>query len=219
MSATHTYTATIRAALGTTATKALRASGQVPVTISRPGQDSLHVSLDNKQAEHLAHHVVHLAKVAIDGKETTVLKGDISRHPLKDNILHVDLLLVDEKSQIKVDVAVIPDGRNCPGLKAGGLIEQRLRKVKVLCAATAIPDSITLKLDDVALEQTVYAKSLEMPAGVKMVTRANLPVLSILIPRGMRKDVVAAEAAAATPAAGATAAASAAAPAKDAAKK
>ncbi len=204
MSDIHSYNASTRGEVGSSAAKALRAQHKVPVTVSRPGKDSLHVAVDVKTANHLAQHVVHLAKLTI-GKDTlTVLKGAISKHPLQDNILHVDLLQVDEQSDIKVDVAVHPDARNCPGVKAGGIVEQRLRKVKVLCKANAIPDAIGLNLDDVQIMQTVYASKLVMPPGVKLLTNPKLPVLSIVISRGMAKDDTA-TADGATPAAGAAA--------------
>jgi large subunit ribosomal protein L25 len=221
MSITHTYTATPRTAFGGTAAKALRAQNLVPVTISRPGKPSLQVSLDQKTAEKFHAEVVHLAKVTIGSDTVTVLKGAVERHPLKDIILHVDLIEVDEKSEIKVDVAVAPDARNCPGVKAGGIVEQRLRKVKVKCLAGAIPDSISLDLGDVQIMQTVYAKSLTMPANVKLLTNPRLPVLSVVITRGMKKvdDAAAAAAPAAAAAKPAAGAAPAAAAAKPAAKK
>ena len=222
MSATNTYTATPRTAFGSFAAKGIRAAGQVPVTISRPGKDSLQVSVDNKTAEKINAEVVHLAKVTVGAETITVLRGAIERHPLKDNILHIDLVQVDEKSEIKVDVAVVPDARNCPGVKAGGIVEQRLRKVKVKCLAGAIPDSIGLDLGNVQIMQTVYASALALPQGVKLLTSPKLPVLSVVITRGMKKvDDAAATpaAAAAAPAAKAAAPAAAAAAAKPAAKK
>ena len=218
MSAIHSYPATLRTAFGGTAAKVVRAAGQVPVTISRPGKPSLQVQVDNKTAEKINAEVIHLAKITVGTDTVTVVRSSIERHPLKDNILHIDLIEVDEKSEIKVDVAVAVDARNCPGVKAGGIVEQRLRKVKVKCPAGAIPDSIGLDISNVALQQTVYASALTMPAGVKLVTPPRLPVLSVVITRGMKKvDDAAATAAAGAPAA--KAAAPAAAAAKPATKK
>ncbi len=220
MSAIHTYTATSRTAFGGFAAKALRATGLVPVTISRPGKESLQVAVDVKTSEKINTEVVHLAKITVGAETITVLRGAIERHPLKDNILHIDFVQVDEKSEIKVDVAVVPDARNCPGVKAGGIVEQRLRKVKVKCLAGAIPDSIGLDLGNVQIMQTVYASALALPQGVKLLTSPKLPVLSVVITRGMKKvDDAAATTAAAAPAAKAAApAAKAAAPAAAAAK-
>lgn len=198
MSTTHSYTAQPRTALGKHAAAKLRSGGLVPVTLSRPGKESQHLQLDAKQAGHLVANVVHLCTVEVGGAKVTALKGEISRDCLKDNIQHIDLVEVDGHSEIKVDVAVVPDARNCPGVKAGGIVEQRLRKVKVKCKADAIPDSIGLDLGEVQILQTVYAKSLAMPAGTTLLTNPKLPVLSVVIPRGMKKDDAAAAAAAGT---------------------
>jgi large subunit ribosomal protein L25 len=206
MSATNTYTAKPRATLGGHATAKLRTAGQVPVTISRPGKASAHVSVDEAQARHLAANVVHLCKFTIGNESMIALKGEIVVDCLKDSIQHIDLVEVDEKSEITVDVAIVPDARNCPGVKAGGIIEQSLRKLRVRCKVSSIPDAIALDLGETQIMQTVYAKSLKMPAGSSMVTNAKTPVLSVVIPRGMKKaDEAAAVAAAAgaTPAAGA----------------
>ncbi len=198
MSNAHTFTASLRTSTGGSAARALRAEGKVPVTLSRPGKPSAHLAFENKFAEELAHKVVHLCNLTFGTETVTVLKGAVSRHCIKDNIEHIDLIQVDEKSEIKVDVNVVPDARNCPGVKAGGIVEQRLRKVKVKCKANAIPDSIGINLDDVLIMQTVYANKLTMPKGVTLLTNPKLPVLSVVITRGMNKtDTAATDAAAA----------------------
>ena len=180
------FTASTRTSLGSMSAKTLRTAGKVPVTLSRPGKASLHLQVENKTAEDMA-KVLHLAKLTIGSETVTVLRGEISRHCIKDNIEHVDLIQVDEKSEIKVDVNVVPDARNCPGVKAGGIVEQRLRRVRVRCKANAIPDSIGVNLDDVQIMQTVYANKLVLPKGVTLLTNPKQTVLSIVITRGMAK--------------------------------
>lgn len=230
MSAILTFATVARTETGGKAAKKLRATGHIPVTISRPGKPSTLVSLDRKSATQFDRKVVHLARFEIDGKPITVLRSEIVRDVLKDSLTHIDVIEVDEKAMIKVDVAVVVDARNCDGVKAGGIVEQRLRKVRVECPANAIPDSIEVRIDDVQLMQTVLADRLVLPKGVKLVTPAKQPLLSVVIPRGMAKVD---EAAAAAPVEGAAAPADAdakaaapaatdakaAAPAKDAKKK
>ena len=196
MSATHAYTALPRTALGGHASDKLRLTGQVPVTISRPGKDSSHVSIDIAQARHLAANVIHLCKVTVGKDSLTALKGEIVRDCLKDTIQHIDLVEVDEKSQITVEVAIVPDARNCPGVKAGGIVEQSLRKLRVRCPANAIPDAIGVDLGETQLMQTIYSQMLKLPQGLAMVTKAKTPILSVVIPRGMKKveEVVATDA-------------------------
>jgi large subunit ribosomal protein L25 len=200
MSSIHTYTANTRTALGSHNATKLRKAGIVPVTISRPGKPSAHVQVDEKSAGHLVANVVHLCKLDVDGKQVTALRAAIATDVLTDRVKHIDLIEVDEKSDIKVEVAVVPDARNCPGIKAGGIVELRARKILVRCKANAIPDSVSVDLSAVELQQSINVGSIKLPAGMKLVTPAKQLLLSIVIPRGMKSATD--DAAAATPAAG-----------------
>jgi large subunit ribosomal protein L25 len=130
---------------------------------------------------------------------------------LSDQIKHIDLIEIDEKGDITVPVAVIPDARNCPGIKAGGIVEQRQRTIKVRCKANAIPDSLSVNLDEVQLTDVVLVEKVQLPPGVTLVTSGKSPLLSVVIPRGLKitEEVKAAEpgTAAAAPADGAAPAA------------
>ncbi len=228
MSAIQTYSAAPRSARGSIAIRHLRKSGQVPVNISRKGADSTLVQMDARSAELFDARVVHLAKLTVDGKEITVLRGAIDKNVLNDRITHIDLIEVDENTEVKVQVALVPNTLGCPGVKAGGIVEQSLRSVQVQCKAGSIPDKIEVDLSGAGLMETVYADRLQAPQGVKILTRSRQVVLSISIPRGMsaaKTDAAAATAAGAAPVAAASAPAAgkdakpAAAAAKPAAKK
>jgi large subunit ribosomal protein L25 len=186
MSSITTYPVKNRTALGSSAAGKLRKAGIIPVTVSRPGKPSAHLQVDEKSADHLAANVVHLCKLDLEGKALTALRGEISKDVLTDKIKHIDLIEVDEKSEIKVDVTVIPDARNCPGVKAGGIVELRARKITVRCPATNIPDSVGIDLSNVELQQSVPVGAIQLPKGVTLVTPAKQLLLSVVIPRGMK---------------------------------
>ena len=202
MSTMHSYTAQPRTALGSIAATKLRAQGIVPVTVSRPGKTSEHLQIDEKSAFHLAGNVVHLCKIDVAGKAITALRCDVVTDVLTDKIKHIDLKEVDGQSEIVVDVAVIPDARNCAGIKAGGLIELRSRTIKVKCKANAIPDHVGVDITEVELMQSITVGTIKLPAGITLVTPAKTLLLSVVVPRGLK--IAEAEAAAATTAAGAT---------------
>nr|MBA3848008.1 50S ribosomal protein L25 [Planctomycetota bacterium] len=197
MSTTQTYTGQPRTELGTIAARHGRKAGKVPLTISRRGQPSHHLWIDDKSARELDAKVVHLCRVEADGTKYLTLRGEVVKDTLTDKITHIDLVEVAEKGQIKVDVAVRVDARNCAGVKAGGLVEQRLRKIKVMCPADAIPDAVEVDLTDVELMQTVLVEKIKLPKGVTLVTSAKAPLLSVVIPRGMKAEAEAAAAPAA----------------------
>lgn len=212
MSATLSYPAETRTETGSKAAQKLRSQGKVPLTVTKAGKPSQLLTIDVKSAQHLAAHVVHLCKLEVKGAGVvTALRAEVSTDCLTDAIKHIDLIEVDEKSEIRVDVAVHPDARNCPGVKAGGIVEQRARKIKVLCKANAIPDALEVDLGDTQITETVFAEKLKLPAGVKLAVPPKYPILTVVIPREMLKaeeKVVAAatpEAAAAAGAEGAAA--------------
>ncbi len=197
-SATLSYPAEPRNETGSKAAAKLRSAGRVPVTLTKRGKPSQLLSLDVKSANHLAKHVVHLLKLELSGGATlTALRAEIATDCLTDHIQHIDLIEVDESSEIKVDVAIQPDARECPGVKAGGIVELRMRKVRVICKANAIPDALPLDLGDVQITETVFASKLQLPAGVRLAVPATQPILTVVIPREMLK---AEEKVAATPA-------------------
>lgn len=208
MSAIQSFPAATRQATGTRAVRSLRKSGQVPVNISRRGAASSTLQMDARSAEIFDAKVVHLAKLEVDGKAITVLRGAIARDVLTDKVTHIDLLEVSEASEIKVQVAVVANTLNCPGIKAGGIVNQNLRSVEVLCRADSIPDVIEVDLTNTNIMESVYVDALVPPAGVKILTPARQVVLTIAVSRGMATTETAAAAApadgaaAATPAAG-----------------
>ena len=218
MSAMHTYEAEARTAIGTSASIKQRKAGRVPVTINKRGAPSRHATIAKDQAAHLIKNVVHLCKVKIGPDEITALKGAVATHCLEDYVEHIDLQEVDAKSEIAVEVALLLKSDDCPGVKSGGIVEQRLRTLKVRCPANAIPDVIEVDLSKVEVMASLYVKDLVMPKGITLATRKDLTVLSIVIPRWMKKDeaeataAAGAEGAAAPAAAGAAGAAAAAKP-------
>jgi large subunit ribosomal protein L25 len=201
----NSYSAQPRTALGTTAATKLRAAGLVPVTISKRGQPSRHLAIDVKQANHLNSHVVHICEVKVGDETITALKGAVAIDCLKDNIQHIDLQAVDAHSEIVVDVAIIPDARECPGVKTGGIVEQRLRKIKVAVKADSIPDSLPLDLSKLNMGENIQAAQVPLPKGLRLVTAPKTLVLSVVIPRAIKVEEekpAEAAAAAAAPAAG-----------------
>lgn len=184
-----------RTVFGTRAAQKDRAAGKIPVTIARRGEDSLHVLVDSKDAETLAHRVSNVVRLSIAGDERQVLVKDCTRDPVQDAILHVDTIAVTDDQIVKVAIRVIPDTTvDSPGLKAGGLLEQMLRRIEVKVPAGRIPESLSVDLTGVKLSETVYASAVELPEGATLVTKPRTALLTIIKTRGMRRAEAVAEA-------------------------
>ncbi len=189
-----TITGSVRETFGTKASNKARKEGQVPATISRPGQDSLHLLVPEKEAELISKNTTQKFIVSVDGKDCEVLLKEVKRHVLTDRIQHADMIEVNDESEVVVQIPLRPLIKDCPGLKEGGLLEQSLRKVAIRCKVKHIPDHLDVDMSDVKVGQTVYVDRCTLPEGARFMTKPDVAMISILQTRSMKKEGMAAEA-------------------------
>ena len=76
--------------------------------------------------------------LTIDGTTVLAVMKEIQFHPVKDNILHIDFYQITENKPIVMAVPVKLKGL-AAGVKAGGKLDQVMRRVKAKAIYTAIP--------------------------------------------------------------------------------
>ena len=176
------------AELGSRSAQRLRAAGKVPVAVATNGGASKHLTVSETVAETLRSHRSQVVLLQVDGSDEQVLVKEVSIHPIKDNIMHIDTVAVTDDRQVNVSVRVRPINTSAsPGIKAGGLLEQGLRRIDIRCAAKDIPAQLTVDLDGVELEQTVYANTIALPEGARLLTQPRAALLTVIKTRGMRR--------------------------------
>ncbi len=189
-----TVVATPRSSFGTSAATAMRAAGQVPVTICRSGAESIHLTIAAKDAEALVQRVGQVIVLEAEGQSHEVLIKGYQRHPLSDVLQQIDSLAVEPDKLVRVAVPLNPLTLDCPGIKAGGLLESMLRRVEILCPAKAIPDHLDVDLSQAVIGTTIYADGVVLPDGVKLLTPPRVAIMTIIKTRGMRRAEAAAKA-------------------------
>ncbi len=151
---------------------------------------------------------------------------DVVVHPVTRLPVHVDLFALDLKKAVRVFVEVKLEGKPA-GLADGGILNLVNRQVEVECLPLEIPAAFVADVSGLGLNDSLHVSDLKVPAGVKLITSADM---TIAVVNELEDEAAApvaaaaaAPAAAATPAAGAKPAAGAAkpaaAPAKAPAKK
>ena len=81
--------------------------------------------------------------LTIDGTTVLAVMKEIQFHPVKDNILHIDFYQITENKPIVMAVPVKLKGL-AAGVKAGGKLDQVMRRVKAKALYTAIPEKIEI---------------------------------------------------------------------------
>ena len=181
--------------------KSLRAQGMVPCVLYG-GKEQIHFSAPVLAFKGLVYTPdVHLVDVTIEGTTYKAIMKDIQFHPVTDNLLHIDFLELNENKKVTLEVPVRISG-NAVGVRAGGQLVTKMRKVKIAALPKDLPDFVSVNIDNLNIGDDVRVRDLSIP-GVEMLDGPNNVVTAVKTTRA----VAATEA---TPAAGAPAAAAAA---------
>jgi len=206
-----------RTDLGKKATKALRAENKIPAVLNggkivelpyaealKPGEKL--VEIGNGKGLITTDLVVSLEAVRklvytpeifaieldINGDKRMAVLKDIQFHPVKDTILHIDLLEVNENKPVVMEVPVKLVG-HAEGVKAGGKLSLVMKKLRVKALYTAIPERLVLNVDHLGLGKTMQVGEIHID-GLELVNAKNAVVCAVQLTRAARGAAAAAAA-------------------------
>lgn len=162
-----------------------RRQGSVPGVIYGGDEQPVSIAVNERDLRHTLAAKGAVIDVAIDGgtAQPVVLK-EAQRHPVRGEIVHIDLLRVDLKQKIQQPVPIeIVDQDTAEGIKLGGIIEHLLREVTVEALPTDIPESVSLSVQDLEIGNQLQTGDLQLPSGVTLVDEADLVVVTLSPPR------------------------------------
>ncbi len=132
-------------------------------------------------------------ELEINGETRMAVLKDIQFDPVKDNILHIDLLEVNEKKPVVVEVPVKLEG-HAEGVKAGGKLSLSMKKLKVKAIYTNIPERLVINVDNLGLGKTMAVGDLHFE-NLELVNAKNAVVCAVQLTRAARGAAAAAAAA------------------------
>ena len=112
-----------------------------------------------------------------------VLK-EVQFHPVKEEILHIDLLEVSEDKPVTIEVPVKIEG-HAVGVKAGGKLNLSMKKIKVKAVYTNIPERVVVNVDALELGKTIQIGDLHYD-GLELVNAKNAVVCAVQLTRAAR---------------------------------
>jgi large subunit ribosomal protein L25 len=193
-----------RTGKGKSQAKTIRKEGLVP-GVMYSSEGNTHFSVEPFDLKPLIYTpAFKLAELELDGNKTKCILKDVQFHPVTDEVLHVDFMVVEPGRTIKVEVPVAYTGV-APGVKTGGKLVKKLRKVKIKAQAENLVDSMTLDISSLQLGQSIRVRDIQPKEGIEIMNASGIPVASVEIPRAL-KSAEAAAAKAGTAAAPAAAA-------------
>ncbi len=212
----------LRANVGKSDANALRAKGQVPCVIYGNGEQ-IHFSADERAFKDVIYTPeTNIVDINLDGKSYKTVLQESQYHKITDKLIHADFLQIVDGKPVTVQLPVKTVGQS-EGVKDGGKLYVRLRKLKVRGLINKLPQRVELNIEKLTIGKSIAAGDINID-GVTVLHPKNVSVVSVQVTRQVAVEETATPAAGATttPAAGATttpAAGATATPAKDDKKK
>lgn len=202
-------TAEPRTELGKKASKALRNEKKIPVVLNggevvelpyngtlKAGEKLIEIGnnkglvttdlvVDNEAVRKLIYTPeIFAIELTVNGEKKMAVLKDIQFHPVKDSILHIDLLEVNDKKPVVIEVPVQLEG-HAEGVKAGGKLSLSMKKLKVKAVYTNIPERLVINVDNLGLGKTMQVGELHFE-GLELVNAKNAVVCAVQLTRAAR---------------------------------
>ena len=188
---------TSRTEFGKGASRRARRDGQVPAVIYGHGAQPVHITLPARELGNALKESNVLLNITFDGKTELTLPKSVVKNPLKQNLEHIDLVLVRRGEKVTVLVPIHTEGKHDPD----GILEHVHNTIEVEAEATNIPKFVVLNIEGMAAGTSKVAADVTLPAGVTLVLDPTATVVHL----SERRAASAEETAAAAPAADAAA--------------
>jgi len=175
---------TARAPEGSRTARRLRRSGEVPGVIYGGDGEPSHFSVDARILRNTLAHSGAILDISIDGgTPSPVLVKDLQRHPVRGEIMHVDLLRVNMNETIHTTVTLeLTGGDEAPGVVEGGVLSQETREINIEALPGDIPDSIVHDVSAMQINDTLTLSAVTVPEGIKLLDDLDETVIATITP-------------------------------------
>ncbi|HMT05791.1 MAG: 50S ribosomal protein L25 [Solirubrobacterales bacterium] len=182
-----TLTATTRSEFGTRISRRLRRDGKVPGVVYSDGKEATTFQVESRDARIILGEGHALFDLQVEGSDAIpVVVKEQQHHPVRGDLQHLDLQQVDLNQAIQAEVTVELTGDDVsPGVKQGGVLEHVTREVTVEALPTEIPDSLTLDVSELEINDTLTLEDLTAPEGVELIAEdpTEVTIVTLSPPR------------------------------------
>ncbi len=190
-----------RANVGKTNATLLRNKGEVPCVIYG-GKEQIHFSADARAFKPILYTPeTNLVAINVNGKVHNAVVQEAQFHKISEKLIHVDFLEVIEGNPVTVQIPVKAVGGQAEGVKNGGKMIVKMRKLKVRGLISKLPENIELNVEKLEIGKSISVGDIKLD-GLSILHPKNISVISVQTTRAVEPEATtAAVTTAATPAA------------------
>lgn len=180
MSEKVTVKAQIRESRGSNDARRMRAEGKIPIAVYGGGKDpvaafaaigDLAAILRSESGQNT------IFTLDIEGfGASDVIFHDRQIDPLQGRLMHADLRRIAKGEKIEVTVTINLEGH--PEEEEGGVVSQNLREIKIVCEPSRIPESISVDISGLKLNESINVSDLTVDKGIEIIESPETVVAS-----------------------------------------
>ncbi|GGH23184.1 50S ribosomal protein L25/general stress protein Ctc [Sphingobacterium alkalisoli] len=165
--------------------KELRYQGQVPAVLYG-GKEQTHFSVSAADLKPVLYtpEVVFI-DLDINGTKTRAIVQDAQFHPLTDLVNHVDFLELSDDKEVSINIPVKLTGTS-PGVKLGGKLVQKLRKLRVKALPNNLPQEIEVPMESLEVGKSVRVDQIKVE-NAKVLNNGDDTIVSVIMSRALRQ--------------------------------
>jgi large subunit ribosomal protein L25 len=129
--------------------------------------------------------VVHFIDLQIASVTSQAIIKDLQFHPLTEQIIHVDFLLLDEKKPVTIEIPIKLTGSSS-GVKAGGKLVQKLRKLRIKALPKDHLDAIEVSIEGLEVGKSVKVSEINLP-NLTITNAKEDTIVSVTTSRALRQ--------------------------------
>ncbi len=193
MTITKSLKASKREAFGKGAARQLRKGGRVPAVLYGKDMDSVSLSLDAMEVEHLFQAISTdntIVELQIEGEKEAhqTLVREIQSHPHRYELVHIDFLRIQKDVAVDVDVPVELIGTPVGVKQQGGVLEQIIHELPVRCLPSLIPEIIEVDVTALDIDDSLHLSDLTLPEGVEATIDLDRTLCLVSAPRAVIEE-------------------------------
>lgn len=178
---------TIRSQFGKKSAKDIRREQRIPCAIYGSNGRTILFSVDAKEVKPLIYTPSsYIVELDIDGTKERGVMREVQYHPTKDYPMHIDFFRVSADKAVAIDIPVRLTG-NSEGVKAGGKLVLKKRKLRVSGLVENLPDELVIDVTELGIGKVTTVGDLQYE-GLAMLNPASMTVCTVLSTRAARAD-------------------------------
>ena len=170
---------------GSSTARMLRRQEMIPAVVYGPGQKTISLSLNLRAAEKYSkkeyeNKIFTFKSSEKDLNGLKVLKKETSYHIVTRQPQHIDFLSLDMSKKVRILVEILFVGKAKGVKESGGVLNVQTRGVEVECLPVEIPESFSIDVSELDLNQNFHVSDLDIPKNIKLITDKKTSLCAVV---------------------------------------